>query len=268
MFTIARKFLVGMMVPTLMVAITSTARSATNYGDFVGPNISYLHVTEDPTKFPGPVPIELRGSPVLNANTLIFTPDGFSASSMNGNFAFTNSNLNIAVQSSIPQQVITQLTLTQMGAYSLIGGTATGTRAGVSIDAIQAQVMAINGAPVEPMMLPKTISYVNGGTATATTSFGGMQFASAGGQTINQPWSASVGFVVPPGATMIELVVGDSLFSTSQDGSNSFIDVKSFQVNPSFAVVPEPATVITCAFGMLMLISMRPAFESRLSGRN
>jgi hypothetical protein len=264
MFTIYKFCLPAFALLLGLATLTSVASSATMYGDFVGPNISYLHVTEDPSEIPGPTSNQLFGAPVLNSNTLVFTPEGFDASSTGGAFALANSNLNIAVQSSIPQQVITQLSLTQMGAYSLLGGTPAGTRVGVSIDAIQAQVMAIHGLPVEPMMLAKTIAYTNGGTALATTEFGGMQFAATGGQTINQPWSANVNFVIPAGATMIELVLGDSLFSTSQDGSNSFIDVKSFQINPSFTQVPEPAAGAIFAVGMLGLTALRIAPRRRV----
>jgi hypothetical protein len=242
------------LLATLCVA--QTAKAAVNYGDFVGPNVMYLQVTEEPTKIPGPTPVALFGAPNLTGDTLDFNPTGFNASASNGNFAFTDGLLTTTIMATNPNQFINQLWISEFGSYSLLGGTPAGTKAGISIDSIQAKVTQVNGVAIAPIILPKTITYTNGGAAPSTTAFGGIQFSSTGGALIGQPWSANVSFnlAAVPGATKIDLVLDNSLFAMSEQGSFAFIDKKDFQIFNT--VVPEPGTIMLGLVGGLGMVLM------------
>jgi hypothetical protein len=254
------------LLATLTVA--QAAKAVVNYGNFVGPNVMYLNVTEDPTKVPGPTPVSLFGAPTLNGNTLDFNPAGFKAESSNGGFAFTDSLLTTTLMTTNANEYITQLWISEFGSYSLLGGTPAGTKAGVSIDSIQAKVTHINNVPVGGggIILPKTITYTNGGLAPSTTAFGGIQFSSTGGNLIGQPWSANVSFnlAAVPGATKIDLVLDNALFATSEQGSFAFIDKKDFQIFNT--VVPEPGTILLGLAGGLGLVLMgRKAMKKQVA---
>jgi hypothetical protein len=252
------------LLATLVVA--QSAKAVVNYGDFVGPNVMYLDVTEEPTKSPPPVPVSLFGAPTLSGNTLDFNPVGFKAESSNGGFAFTDGLLTTTIMTTNANEYISQLWLSEFGSYSLLGGTPAGTQARVSI-VVQAKVMEVNGvALANPIVLPQTINYVNGGLAPATTAFGGMTFQSTGGALIGQPWSANVSFnlAAVPGATKIDLVLDNALLATSEANSFAFIDKKDFQIFNT--VVPEPGTIIMGIAGCLGLVVMgRKAMKKQVA---
>lgn len=238
------------------LVVAQAASAAVNHGNFVGPNIMYLNVTEEPTKVPGPNPATLFGPPTLNGNSLDFDPLGFNASASNGSFAFTDGLLTTTVMAANANQYINQLWISEFGSYSLLGGTPAGTKVGISIDSIQAKVTQVNGLPVAPINLPKTIVYTNGGAAASTTAFGGIQFASNGGALVGQPWSANVSFnlAAVPGATKINLVLDNALFAQSESNSLSFIDKKDFEIFTT--VVPEPGTIMLALVGGLGMVLM------------
>lgn len=237
------------------IGMAQTAKAVVNHGDFVGTNIMYLDVTESPTKIPGPSPAQLFGAPTVSGNTLDFNPMDFNAEASGGSNELVDGLLSMTIMSNNAQEYINNLWISEFGAYSLIGGTSGGTQAGISIAPVQAKVTHVNGVALgAPIILPRTISYVNGGGANETIAFDTMTLESNGGALVGQPWSASVHFDLSqvPGATKIDLVLDNTLFATSEAGSIAFIDKKDFQIWTT--VVPEPGTIILGLIGGLGMI--------------
>jgi len=207
---------------------------------------------------PGPAPQQLFGAPnfnnhVLGTNSLVFNQIGdsinpvklpFNSSASNGTLGFTDGLLSTTIMATNAQQPITSLSLSEFGGYSLIGGTAAGTKAGISIDTVQAMVREINGVPVAPFVLPKTVSYPEGNQFTATAL-----------PQLNQTWHANVSFDLSQavGATKIDLVLDNTLFTMSEQGSIAYIDKKAFEISTT-VMVPEPGTIILGLIGGLGMV--------------
>ncbi len=240
-----------------LVGVAQSANAAVNYGDFIGPNIMYLQVTENPLKVPGPTPTQLFGPPTLSGDTLDFNPlavGTFNALSTGGVSAFTDGGLVMTIMATNNQQPITDLTVSEFGGYTLVGGTPGGTQALASVDAIQAVVTQINGVAVAPIVVPKTITYTNFGSAPSNLPVGGgIQFSATGGFA-NGSWSGLVDFDFSNiiGATKVELVLDNVLAAMSELDSTSYIDKKDFYITTN--IVPEPGALILGAVGGLGLI--------------
>ena len=227
---------------TLVGLFTPAASAASiSYGNFgpVPPGVSFLTVTESS----GTDPVPLFGPPTPFATGLDFDPQSFTSSASNGGADITDGQLNYTVVSA----GLLSLNLFEAGDYSLggVGGPPTQALAGVIV---RATVTQVNGNPVAPTpLLPANASV---GFALPPTQ-------------VAQPWSLGLGLNVGAQvtalfgpnarATRVEIVIDNSLLTTSQPGTVSFIAKKEFILDHD--VVPEPTTaglvgVALCGLGL------------------
>jgi hypothetical protein len=253
------------------VCVTQSAK-AINHGTFIGPNIMYLNVTEDPVKIPGPSPVQLFGPPsnatgfLLSSDDLEFDATGFTATSSDGGFAYTDADFSTTIMSNTPLQVINSLVLQEFGTYTLFGGTALGTTASIGIGGLTAVVTEQNGLNTPDVVLPFLITFTNPsvGAAPDVQSPTSMTLQATGGAHFLKDWTATVVFdlSVAPGATKITLDFDNGLFTTSELNSFSFIHKKDLKIITT--AVPEPGTLILGAMGGLGLLVMgRKSWKKR-----
>src|ERR1700733_8894292 len=76
----ANKFVLPTVGVVASLAITASSFAApvvNNYGNFTGPNLTYLGVTEVDNQIPPPTPPNLFGTPALAGDSLLFSPINF-----------------------------------------------------------------------------------------------------------------------------------------------------------------------------------------------
>jgi hypothetical protein len=268
LFTHRRLSLVLGIVAALAFA---TRAQAIVHGDFIGPDIMYLGVEEDPTKMPGPSPVELFGPPQLSGTVLDFDPMGFEAEAFDGSIAMTNSLLCMEIDVLPGMGSIASVVMGEMGGYCLMGGTAN-TYASVSIDVQQIKVLEVNGVAVTPFTVSPTIVYTNLGTAPSTLAFGGMRMYGDGADH-DGGWTATATYDVAAAvaangyagsATLVEFCVDNMLKARSEEGTLAFIDKKDFWIDVN--QVPEPSTIVLGAMGFVgMLIGGRKIRKSKVA---
>lgn len=112
-----------------VVLVLSTAAHAALYGNFVGPNISYLNVDENDSEIAGPPPVtsaptQLFGAPVLSPPTsdnLEFPDLSFSSLAADGQFDLQDGKLTLDIAPTSPSGTIDSLTFDEGGAWRVVG---------------------------------------------------------------------------------------------------------------------------------------------------
>ncbi|HEX4055630.1 MAG TPA: hypothetical protein VHX86_15300 [Tepidisphaeraceae bacterium] len=107
----------------------STAAHAALYGNFVGPNISYINVAENDSEISGPPPVTttptaLFGAPVLsppNSDNLAFQNLSFSSLAADGEFDLQDGKLNLDITPTSPSGSVDSLTFDEGGAWRVVG---------------------------------------------------------------------------------------------------------------------------------------------------
>ena len=224
------------------LAFNATARGATiNYGDFNLPGIMFQQVTESS----GTDPVPLYGPPSPFPIGLDFDPMNFTSSSAGGLADITDGQLNFTIMSLPGGPPINFVNLFEAGDYSMAGG---GGNASTSVFAgaiIRATITQVNGLPVVPINVPPV-------SASFTDGLPPNQIAA--------PWSLGVGSNIAaalgPGqnATKVEVVINNSLVTTSQANTLAFIAKKEFRIDTN---IPEPSTLLISAVASIGAFAFR-----------
>ena len=236
-FSMASATALGLAFVGLFSAAAQAA--SISYGNFgpVPPGVTFIGVTESS----GSDPVPLYGPPSPFSIGLDFTPLAFTSTSAGGGADITDGQLNFTVMG--PATGILGLGLFEAGDYTLAGlGTpATSVVAGAII---RVTVREINGVPVAPINLPPV-----------NASFGD----ALPGTVVAGPWSLGLNINIagqlPPNqrATKIDVVINNSLVSTSEANTVAFIAKKEFIIN--IPNIPEPtsaalAGLALCGLGL------------------
>jgi len=224
------------------LAFNATARGATiNYGDFNLPGIMFQQVTESS----GTDPVPMYGPPSPFVVGLDFDPMNFSSTSTGGLADITDGQLNFTIMSLPGGPPIPAVSLFEAGDYSLAGG---GGNASTSVFAgaiIRATVTQINGLPVAPISLPPVNASFSDGLPP---------------NEIATPWSlgltTNIAGALGPGrnATKVEIVIDNSLVTTSQANTLAYIAKKDFRID---IPVPEPTTLLFSAIASIGMFAFR-----------
>lgn len=218
-----------------ILCFASMARAASiNYGNFgpVPPGIGFLQVIESSSTDAVP----LYGPPSPFPIGLDFNPIGFGSNSSGGSADITEGQLNFTVSGNVNGVNLVEISfinLFESGDYTLAGaGTAaTSVFAGAIM---RATVTEVNGLAVAPINLVPV---------NASVGF------SLPPPIVAAPWSLGLGLNVQgqvPGATKVEIVINNTLTSSSESTTASSIAKKDFQieVTPGFVIViPEPGSI-------------------------
>lgn len=241
----------------LAVAGTTNAASI-NYGNFgpIPPGLGFLQVTE--SSITDNVP--LYGPPTPFPIGIDFAPTNFGSASSGGNADITEGQLNFSVTGKanpLSLVEISSLSVFESGDYTLVGaGTAaTSVFAGVIT---RITITEVNGSSVAPI----NISPVNASFSDSLP-----------GTVIVAPWSlgtfidikaallgAGLGYTPNDGATRIDVVINNTLASSSEASTSASIAKKDFRVDVTqgfVIVIPEPGSLMLAGMGALGLVARR-----------
>jgi len=242
----------------LIVAICATvppANAATmNHGDFMGPTVAYLDVTETSVD-----PLPLYGAPITIGDTLAFfepsssNPSlGFSAESTNGIGDITDGFISLAIVAK-PGNGISDLTFSEGGDYTMSGLPGAVAQVKAVLKVFELSIMDVDGVPLN---MPIVLSAVEEATFDLP------------GDPASGLWNLSSTFDLDAaltgagqsfflGATRIVAKVNNTLTALSQPDSVANIVKKNFDIIPETRV-PEPTTLALAAIGLVgMLVKRR-----------
>jgi hypothetical protein len=225
------------------LTFNATARGASiNYGNFNLPGIMFQDVTESS----GTDPVPLYGPPAPYVVGLDFDPIGFTSNATNGNADITDGQLNFTVMSGPNAPGIPSISVFEAGDYSMAGA---GGNAATSVFAgaiLRATITQVNGLPVAPISVP----VVNASFSDALPP-----------NQVVAPWSlglsANIAAALGPGqnATKVEVVINNTLLTTSQPGTLAFIAKKDFRID--IPNIPEPTTLLISAIAGIGSLAFR-----------
>jgi len=228
------KLLSCLAIATL--AFNATARGATiNYGDFNLPGIMFQQVTESS----GTDSVPMYGPPSPFPIGLDFDPMNFTSSSTAGLADITDGQLNFTIMSTPGGPPINFVNVFEAGDYSLAG---LGGNAATSVFAgaiLRATIIGVNGLPVAPINVPPVNASFSDGLPP---------------NMIAAPWSlgltSNIAAALGPGqnATKVEIVINNSLVTTSQANTLAFIAKKEFRIDTN---IPEPSTLFVAAIASI-----------------
>jgi hypothetical protein len=176
---------------------------------------------------------------------LDFDPQGFTSSSAGGLADITDGQLNFTVMSTQGGPPINQISVYEAGDYSLAGGGGNAATAVFAGAIIRATITQVNGLPVSPINVP-----------TVNASFSD----SLPPNTIAAPWSLgltnNIAAALGPGqnATKVEVVIDNSLVTTSQANTLAFIAKKDFRIDIN---IPEPSVLSLAAIAGIGAFALR-----------
>ncbi len=232
----------ALLIGTLL--ITSTSQAAIVYGDFSGTTVNYINVMEDDQN--------LFGAPIVTGDTITFSPVSFEVTS-SGVMPprLVDGTVGMIIDAK-PGQSITGFSISEAGAFTLLGTGTAATRVMVALTAV-VNVLEVDGVavpgglPLADSMLFADFNLLDDGTSFSTpwTNGGTIDIAALA---LNAGITGEV--------TKLSLVIGNSLVAMSESGSTSFIDKKA--INGLSVTVPEPASLALVALGGLLMLR-RPA---------
>jgi hypothetical protein len=279
------------VIAVLAMASQARATNFNNYpGPFVGPNVTYVNVTEGDSQNPPPDPTRLFGTPNLSGDALQFGQNNLPAG--------TGLNFRVDVGGATPVLLkdgtltmdlatnsqsagnVTGFSISEGGGYSIVGGTvATQVAAALQVPFNAAGyvgglgISALNGiALAQPIPVNYTESFAQGtgssGTFIATPS--SIKFTGPGSGT----WSGIATFDIAGAlaaagktgqrVTGLTLTLNNVLSGSAEANALASIDKKSFQINVT--AVPEPSTVILGLMGGVgLLIGGRRLRKSQIA---
>jgi len=248
-----------------------------NYGSFMGTTVIYDMVREaansvgdieplfGPPTTLGPVTVGFPLVPCvmcgIPGNTLDFSPVGFGASSIGGGADLTDGNLAFMILAK-QGQGIANVSITEAGDVTLSGIAAAGTQttfASVTSN-VFIDIVEVNGVGITPINLSLNQTFApSGGTYGLGTD------GLASQPLFNSGWTGGL-FVniqqelinrgISGVATKVNVDLDNTLSAISQLGTGALIAKKNHGVIIE-TNVPEPASCLLAAFGLLGLLGMR-----------
>lgn len=255
---LSSRFTVTSFSLALSFFIANASHSATIvHGDYSvpGTGITFQDVSESSTTDPVP----MFNAPDPSILPLDFDPTSFTSFSANGGADVTIGQLNFTIKglSNASGLVgIDAISLFEFGDYTLAGsgGAATSTSAGASM---LATVTEIDGVSIAPQNL-----------APVNASFGD----SLPGIALSAPWSLGItvdvaaqliglGYPAAAQATKVEVVIVNTLVSTSEPGTVAVINKTDFKIGLDTEAIryaiPEPHTLALAAIAMCVAAALR-----------
>jgi len=232
--------ILGLVCVTLLA--TAPAQATTTYGDFMGDNFTYIDVKETAVSNGDTEP--LFGPPTVIGDQLRFLPTVFKSESPVGTDQsdITDGRLDFMIEAK-PGKRITDVQFFEGGAWAIVGG-----GAGNSAFASLAGFLFIDEIDNAAAFLPP-IPF--GGQTPIFMGPGGNTWVLGDDIDLNAIL-ANNGITPSLGVTKVTVALNDTLATSANLGSTSFIDKKFFGVN----VVPEPSTGAMGMLGLVMGLSM------------
>lgn len=233
---------------------TATHAGTFHWGDFAGPDVMFLDVTEnndETTSLFAPEPG--MGGPVLLGNSLHLDPQGFSSQSSNNSADLIDSTLSTIIMAA-PGASLNDITITEFGDYSL--GGLVGSQATAQVGAAFFwTVLEVDNIPVSlstqaTNLILGTGAGPNGGVYNRPGDDGtaviwnGVAQVNLGGYLASEMIDGAV--------TKLRLTFDNTLQTSAESGSNAFIKKKSIDidVNPT---IPEPTTVLLLGISLALV---------------
>lgn len=180
---------------------------------------------------------------------ITFSPDNFTSSSTGSVTDITDGQLNFTVNAPTPSGGVKLVKFTEGGTYGL-NGTGTSATQALAGAIMRATILEINGVAVVPIVLAPTSASVNFNLVSSPGA--GVWIISS---TMNVAMQmAGLGFSPAQIATKVDIVINNSLVTTSQAASTSNIAKTRFDIS----LTPEPgsmalATMALCGLGTVRL---------------
>lgn len=246
-------------IGTAAVAVfgaTPLFAASINYGDFVGSTVVFQAIIEDSITDPLP----LYGAPTVIGDQLDFGPTAFGSFSANGNADITDGLLRGSVTAKAGYS-LDSFSFTEFGDYTLQGGSGTtGTAAYigqtffVTITEVDGVALGVNAFTVSASSIFTSdgdfFLPAEAGTAVAWAGAGSIDLAAALADR-----KAEFPQITGNAVTGIEFTSNNTLVTTSESGTVSFIQKKDVQL--SIVSIPEPASLSLIGLGAAVLLRRR-----------
>lgn len=247
---------VAMLATCLLQAKTSAGTF--HWGDFNGPNVMYLDVTEnnnEATSLFAPEPG--MGGPILIGDSLHLDPQNFASMSQNGEADLIDSTLSTVIMAS-PGNALQDISISELGDYSL--GGLIGSNASAQVGAaffwtvLEVDHAAVNLATQATNLILGTGGGPNGGVYTRPSDDGTAVIWSGNASIDLDAYLASE--QINGSVTKVRLTFDNTLQTSAELGSTAFIKKKSIDIDVT-PKVPEPATALLLGMAIVLTSTSR-----------
>ena len=215
---------VNLMITALIAVIAATSAKADSisYGDFIGSEISYLNVREGSSTDPVP----LYDAPMLVNNRLLFSPLTFTSFAGDGDVDVTSGTLSVII--SAGDAFLEVIRIMETGDFSMLGSGTDATSATINGLAVASDIdPGLAGTFTSPLAVTPDAPYY----LPSDGDFG--EFSA-----ITEIDLRGLGI------RTIILNLNNNLQTTSEEGTTSFIQKKTIEIENVQEPIPEPATAM------------------------
>jgi hypothetical protein len=230
---------IALLLAGMAAAADAASISYPNVGPVV-PGYTFTNIVESS----GTDAVPLYGAPDPPTGVpfgINFTPDMFTSSASGGVTDITDGQLNFSINAPAPSGGVTLIKFREGGTFALSG---TGTSATQALGGaiLRATILEINGVAVAPINLAPSSASV--GFNLVTSPGQGLWIISSTMNVAAQ--MAGLGFAPAQIATKVDVVINNSLVTTSQAASTANIAKNRFEIS----LTPEPHSMALAGMAM------------------
>ena len=243
----ACRFLIAVCLLFGAAASIATAETI-DYGDFTGPDITFIGVTEDSITDGLP----LFDEPTLAGNSLVFNPASFEAFSEGGGIDLTDASLTMEIRST-NELGMSAINITEGGDFVVDGIGSDNTFVQIAAP-VWVTIIEVDGLSIDPILITGSLEITpNGGNFQLVDGGNGVGSTWEGHLTVDLDAAlAAAGIDGAATATRVLFNMDNTLIASSEDGSVAFIKKKSAIIGIT-PIVPEPSSIVLVGFGLLTL---------------
>jgi len=232
-----KKLRLLLLLAVMTLTASSSARAnSVSYGDFFGTDVAFLNVREGSATDPVP----LYGEPLVVNNRLLFNPLTFTSFANDGDADVTSGTLSVMIEAG-EASFLEVIRIVETGDFTMLGNGTDATSATINGLAVATDIdPGIGDTLTAPLTVTPDAPYY----LPADGDFGEFE-------AVTEIDLSGLGI------RKVMLNLNNNLQTTSEEGTSSFIQKKTVEIEVEDIPIPEPTTAMLLAVAAVGIVRRR-----------
>lgn len=228
--------LILVLALTVLCASSSLRADSVSYGDFFGTDVAFLNVREGSATDPVP----LYGAPLVVDNRLLFNPLTFTSFANDGDADVTSGTLSVRIEAG-EASFLEVIRITETGDFTMLGTGTDATSATINGLAVATDIdPGVGDTLTSPLAVTPDAPYF----LPVDGDFGEFE-------AVTEIDLSGLGI------RAVILNLNNNLQTTSEEGTSSFIQKKTVEIEVEDIPIPEPTTAMLLAVAAVGIVRRR-----------